>query len=147
METRDVKQLQKAFNGNLDLVLFFLAWVKNERNATKAYHELNPTVDPASAQVLGSRQLAKIDLMAVMKCYGLGVEEYLEQLKAGHEATKWNDFTGEREADHKTRGEYNKRLGKILRIETEVNLTQNNLQINNSDVVVEFNSMETTTNE
>src|SRR3990167_4369127 len=99
----DIKALEKAFGGDLDLVLFFLSWVKNGRNATRAYKELNPSVDITSAQVLGSRQLAKIDRGAVMKSYELGFEEYFTQLKEGMTATKWNDFTGEREADHKTR--------------------------------------------
>lgn len=129
-EKPDIKALERAFNGDLDLVLFFLAWVKNSRNATKAYLELNPNVDPASAQVLGSRQLAKIDREAVMKSYGLGVEEYFQQLGAGHGAMKWNDFSGEREPDHKVRADYNKRIGMLLGIEkggNEVpNLTQNN---------------------
>src|SRR3990167_2115195 len=115
----NIKQLEKAFNGNLDLVLFFVSWIKNGRNATAAYLELNPKVDRTSAQVLGSRLLAKIDRLAVMKSYGLGLEEYFNQLKEGIEATKWNDFTGEREPDHKTRKEYHKTLGKLLGIERD----------------------------
>src|SRR3990167_7086107 len=102
----DIKVLEKAFDGDLDLVLFFLSWVKHGRNATKAYLELNPNVDPSSAQVMGSRLLAKIDRTAVMSSYGIGVEEYFTQLKDGHQAMKWNDFTGERVPDHKTRGDY-----------------------------------------
>ena len=32
-----VKELAKVFNNDLDLVLFFLTWIKNGQNATKAY--------------------------------------------------------------------------------------------------------------
>lgn len=113
----DIKELEKAFNGDLDLVLFFLSWVKNGRNATKAYLELNPRVDHASAQVMGSRLLSKIDRNAVMSSYGIGVEEYFTQIKEGHKAEKWNDFTGEREPDHKTRNDYSKRIGMLLGVE------------------------------
>ena len=77
----NIKELEKAFDGDLDLVLFFLSWVKNGRNATKAYLELNPSVDPASARVLGSRQLAKVNKQAILETYGLGLEEYMEQIK------------------------------------------------------------------
>lgn len=115
----NIAALEKAFDNDLDLVLFFLSWIKNSRNASKAYLELNPNVDPASARVLGSRQLAKVNITAIMETYGLGIEEYFTQLKAGHEAMKWNDFTGEREADHKVRGDYSKRIGKLLGIEKE----------------------------
>jgi len=125
----NIKELEKAFDGDLDLVLFFLSWVKNSRNASKAYLELNPHVDPASARVLGSRQLAKINIKAVLETYGVGLDEYMGQLKEGHQATKWNDFTGEREPDHKTRESYNKRLGALLGIETSGN--QTNIQVNN----------------
>lgn len=125
-----LKELEKAFNNDLDLVLFFLSWVKNGRNATKAYLELNPHVDPASAGVLGSRQLKKVSVTAVLETYGVGLDEYINQLKEGHKATKWNDFTGEREPDHKVRGEYNKRLGSLLGIENNTK-NQVNVQVNN----------------
>ena len=119
----EIKSLEKAFDGNLDLVLFFVSWVKNGRNATKAYKELNPHVDIASAQVLGSRQLAKIDRFAVMESYGLGLETYFQQIKEGHQATKWNDFTGEREPDHATRKGYNDKLGKLLGVEKDTGIS------------------------
>lgn len=124
----DIKELEKAFNGDLDLVLFFLSWVKNGRNASKAYLELNPHVDPHSARVLGSRVLAKVSIQAILETYGTGAEEYFTQLKDGLSATKWNDFTGEKEPDHKVRKDYHDKLGKLLGIEKEGN--QTNLQIN-----------------
>jgi hypothetical protein len=130
MSEVNIKALEKAFDGDLDLVLFFLAWIKNGRNASKAYKELNPSVDPASARVLGSRQLAKVNIKAIMETYGVGIEEYFKQLSEGHQAMKWNDFTGEREPDHKVRGDYSKRIGMLLGIEKggqETSpLTQNN---------------------
>lgn len=119
MNKPDIKQLEQAFDGDLDLVLFFVSWIKHGRNATKAYLELNPNVDPASAAVLGSRQLKKVKIDAVMETYGVGIQEYFQQLADGHNAMKWNDFTGEREPDHKTREGYSKRIGKLLGVETD----------------------------
>lgn len=123
-----IKELEKAFDGDLDLVLFFLTWVKNGKNASKAYLELHPDVDPHSARVLGSRQLAKVSIQSILEVYGIGLDEYVNQLREGHQATKWNDFTGEREPDHKTRESYNKRLGMLLGVERPD--SQVNVQIN-----------------
>jgi hypothetical protein len=114
----DTKQLEEAFNGDLDLVLFFISWIKHGRNATEAYLELNPNVDRNSAQVLGSRQLAKIDREAVMKSYGLDSELYFQQLFDGLKAIK-SDITGQTYPDHKTRQPYHDKLGKLLGIEQD----------------------------
>jgi len=113
----NVKQLEKIFEGDLDLVLFYLAWLKNGLNATKAYKELHPNVDEHSCSVLGCRQLAKVNKEAIMRAYGLDRELYFTQLKDGVQADKWNDFTGEREADHKTRKPYHDKLGNLLDLE------------------------------
>lgn len=114
-----IDELVKVFDGNLDLMLFYVTWVKNGLNATAAYLELHPDVTRGSAEVLGSRMLGKVSKEAVMQAYGIDKDAYFKQLKEGNEATRWNDFTGEREADHKTREGYHTKLGKILGIETD----------------------------
>lgn len=113
------KQLEKVFNGDKSLLLFFISWIKNNKNATKAYLELHPGVTYESATVLGSRQLGKVNISTIMEIYGVGIQEYFTQLKEGHNAMKWNDFTGEREPDHKTRESYSKRIGRLLGIESD----------------------------
>lgn len=130
LPTPNINELEKAFGGDLDSVLFFVSWIKNERNATKAYKELNPSVDITSAQVLGSRQLAKIDRLAVMKSYGLGLEEYFEQLKEGLKAVK-SDITGQTYPDHKTRAIYLDKLEKLLGIDTSSEIL--GMEIKNGD--------------
>jgi len=122
-EPKDITALEKAFDNDLDNVLFFVSWVKNGRNATKAYLELNPNVDPASAQVMGSRRLAKIPVGAVMKCYGLGLEEYFDQLKEGLGAMKLEDLSGEKVPDHATRKGYHDKLGKLLGMERDLGIS------------------------
>lgn len=111
-----IQALEKAFEGDKDLVLFFLTWVKNGQNATKAYLELNPHVDPASARVLGSRVLARVNMQSILDIYGLGLETYMQQLKDGLTAIK-SDITGQTYPDHKVRDAYHKRLGELLGIE------------------------------
>ena len=114
-----LKELQKVFKNDLDLMLFYVTWIKCGLNASKAYKELHPNVDDHSSRTLGSRLLAKVDKVAIMQAYGLDQEIYFNQLKEAMGATKWNDFTGEREPDHKTRRDYHKTLGTILGIETD----------------------------
>ena len=115
----NIKELEKAFDGDLDLVLFFITWLKKGLVAKFAYQELHPDVTPESAEVGGSRMLSRVKRDYILAAYGLGPEKYFNQLKEGLEATKWNDFTGEREADHKTRKDYHDKLGKLLGIEQE----------------------------
>ena len=114
-----IKALEKAFDGNLDLVIFYLTWLKNGLKAGIAYKELHPNVTKRSAETLGSRMLSKVELPMVMQAYGLDQDTYFDQLKQGIEANKWNDFTGEREADHRTRKPYHDKLGRLLGIETQ----------------------------
>lgn len=132
----NLKELEKALGGDLDLVLFFLTWIKNGRNAGKAYLELHPNVDPASARVLGSKKLTNINIQSILEVYGIGLDEYVNQLREGHNATKWNDFTGDREPDHKTRESYNKRLGMLLGVERPD--SQVNVQVNVSPILGEL---------
>jgi hypothetical protein len=133
----EIKTLEKAFKGNLDLVLFYLTWIKNGLKAGKAYKELHPEVNDHSADTLGSRELKKVEFPMVMQAYGLDSQKYFEQLKDGLDATKWNDFTGEREADHKTRQGYHDKLGRLLGFEaTPKTLIQQNI----GEMKMEFNT-------
>ena len=124
LSKRKLHELAKVFNNDLDLVLFFLKWIEKGQNSQQAYKELHPDVDIASAGVLGSRMLKKVRVETVLETYGLGLENYLEQLKDGLKATKWNDFTGEREPDHKTREHYHDKQGRLLGIEQNPTIAQ-----------------------
>lgn len=114
--------LEEKFGGDKELVIFFLAWLKNGRNATKAYLEINPDVTTESAAVMGSLKLRKIKndigIDVILDVYGLGVDAYIKQLKEGLEATKFVDDFGILEvADHSTRRTYHEVLGKLLGLE------------------------------
>jgi len=116
--TPTIEKLEKAFDNDLDLMLFYLTWVKCGLNASKAYKELHPHVDEHSARVLGSRQLAKVNKPTIMQAYGLDHQTYFQQLADGMKAIK-SDITGQTYPDHKTRDVYHTKLGKILGIETD----------------------------
>lgn len=113
--------------GTKERVLFFVTWLKNGRNATKTYKELNPHVTDLSAQVGGSRMLSSIDIKVVASAYGLDTNKYFEVLRSAMDADKWNDFTGEREKDYKTIKPYHDKLGKLLGIEQDTPQAQVNI--------------------
>ncbi len=136
----DIEPLKKAFGKDLDLFLFYVTWIKCGLNATKAYKELHPDVTTGSAEVLGSRLLGKVSKDLVMRAYGLDLQLYFEQLKDGVKAMKWNDFTGEREEDHKTRLPYHTKLGLHLGIEADkgINISDSKVMIIPSDLVGKY---------
>jgi hypothetical protein len=120
LPTPNIKELEKAFDGNLDLMLFYLTWIKNGLNGSKAYKELHPQVDDHSCRVLGSRWLARVstcDRELLMNAYGLDREKYFVQLADGLEAQR-SDPTGQVFPDHRTRAIYHDKLGKLLGIES-----------------------------
>jgi hypothetical protein len=117
-----LQDLEERFGGDKELVLFFLAWLKNGRNATKAYLAINPDVTTESAAVMGSMKLRKIKndigIEMILDVYGLGVDAYINQLKEGLAAVKFvDDFGIIQVADHTTRRTYHEVLGKLLGLE------------------------------
>ncbi len=114
--------LKEAFKGDIDLMHFYVLWIKNELNATAAYRELHPDVTTGSAEVLGSRLLGKvkdrIGLEAMASVYGLDLNTYFKQLKDGISAER-SDMTGQIFPDHRVREPYHTKLGKILGIELD----------------------------
>lgn len=105
---------------NPRLIEFYGLWLKNDKVAKYAYKELSPNVTDGTAEVMGSKylnELSKIKPELVMSAYGLSAHKWHKQLREGLEAEKWNNFTGEREPDHKTRLPYHDKLGEMLGIE------------------------------
>lgn len=105
--------------GSDEVALFFVTWLKHNRNATKAYMELHPDCTERSAATLSSRMLRKVDREVVMQAYGLDLNKYMEQLRDGLNATRFqDDGEGITEVpDHKVRKEYHKTMGQLLGIE------------------------------
>lgn len=121
LENIKLVELEKIFDKDLDLMLFYVSWLKNGLKASNAYRELHPEVTSGSAEVLGSRMLRKvkdkIGVEAVMSIYGIDIDLYMKQLREGSLAQKRDQFSGEMYPDHKTRKDYNDKIGKLLGLE------------------------------
>jgi len=129
------EKLLEIFNNDLELMDFFNEWSTNGHNATKAYLRFHPNCTEKSASVLGARVLGKVNKAEIMREFGLDENAYFKQLNDGLNATKWNDFTGDREPDHKTRLPYHDKVGRMLGIESEQQPNQTNVQVNISEAM------------
>jgi len=128
--------------------LFFESWIKCGGNATEAYKKLHPKVTEASARVLGSRELAKVNIKDLLGSVGLTHDTYLRKLSEGLNAEKvisvkyWEAKNVEDRfkceiavPDHVARLKYLNILGRLLGVDREpvgtqvniVNAIQNNL--------------------
>lgn len=144
--TSDITVLEAALDGDKELVLFFLNWLKLGRNATKAYQQLHPKVSYQVAAVLGCRMLKKVNIHVILESYGIGINTYLQQLSDGLKASVKKEvlsgfdddgpvYSTIDEPDHKTRRHYHKALGELLGVEGQENMINNNIQINNSNTI------------
>lgn len=75
--------LKEICGGNENVALFFVAYLQNGMNSTKAYMILHPDVTRESASVLGARQLGKVRRSAILDAMQIGVQQYIEQIKEG----------------------------------------------------------------
>jgi hypothetical protein len=108
------------------LFKFYEYLVSHNFNAGKAYQDMvrdteGREIKITSARVTGHyylKRLMETNKGAVVRSfaeqYGLDDNKYFTQLRDGLEADRWNDFTGEREPDHKTRKGYHDKLGQML---------------------------------
>ena len=106
--------IDELVEGDKEVPIFLAEWLKNGLNASAAYKSLHPKVSDASARVLGSKKLAKINISAILAGYDLGYSDYILGLKEGLVASKFNEQTGEKVPDYRTRLEFHRILGKLL---------------------------------
>ena len=112
--TDHILPIDEMIGGDKEIALFLSEWLKNGLNASAAYKALHPKVSDASARVLGSKKLAKINISAILAGYDLGYNDYILGLKEGLNAMKLNEQTGEKVPDYRTRLEFHRILGKLL---------------------------------
>lgn len=136
-----------AVDGDADLALFALAWLKNNRNATKAYQELHPGATAKSAAVLGSRMLGRINIPLILSAMGLGVPEYVEKIKKGMDATetvmvpagKYKNgmpkYVKVKKPLHEVQDSYHSKLGNLLGLEGKSAMVQ--VQANFNQVITD----------
>ena len=144
-KNNNVDLLEQSLGGDKELVLFFLAWLKFDRNATQAYKYLHPNCTEISCRVLGSRQLSKVNIQVIMDSYGLGIDRYLKKLNDGLEANdseekiysvgkgknkKYVTKTITR-PNHSVQKAYHDKLGEILKVEGSKDTTNVAVQVNN----------------
>ena len=99
-------------------------------NATEAAMQAYDVKVRATARQIGSENLAKLDHIVrhMMEERGLTLPLLIDTVKDATKADKWNDFTGEREADHNSRLKAVSIASKWLGMEQS---NQPNVQINN----------------
>ena len=112
--TNHILPINEMLGGDKEIPFFLDEWLKNGLNASAVYKTLHPKVSDASARVLGSKKLAKINISAILAGYDLGYNDYMLGLKEGLNAMKFNELTGEKVPDYRTRLEYHRILGKLL---------------------------------
>ena len=106
--------IDEMIEGDKEVPIFLSEWLKNGLNASAAYKALHPKVSDASARVLGSKKLTKINISAILAGYDIGYSDYILGLKEGLAAMKLNEQTGEKVPDYRTRLEFHRILGKLL---------------------------------
>lgn len=143
----EIALLEEALGGDRELVLFFLSYLKNNRNATKAYKELHPNCTLKSCGVLGARKLAKVSFNVILESYGLGIDTYLENLRNGLNATKFEYVVVGKYKNGRTRTvtkvipDYDRRdryyedLGEILGIKKQGSTVA--VQVNNVNNIIQ----------
>lgn len=62
----EIKALLQIVGGDEGTLFFLEEWLNNGRNAKRAYLKLHPNVTKHSAEVLGSRMLAKVNILPLL---------------------------------------------------------------------------------
>lgn len=133
----DAGLILEACGNDEEVAQFYLVWLQNGRNATKAYMAIHPNVTEHSARVLGTRQLAKVSKTEIARAYGISYDSYFKQLKEGMNAKKQIRFFGkviDEQPDHKVRRAYHEAVGEMLGMETK-NQGNTAVQVNVNKVV------------
>lgn len=133
----DAGLILEACGNDEEVAQFYLIWLQNGRNASKAYQSIHPNVTTASAQTLGWRLLRKVDKCEIARAYGISYDSYFKQLKEGMNAKKQIRFFGkviDEQPDHKVRRAYHEAAGEMLGVETK-NQTNTAVQVNVNKVV------------
>lgn len=114
---------------------FFEEWLKNGGNGTQAAMKVYDTTEYASAGQIAYENLRKLEnpMKFYMEHKGIGIGKITQIISEAMDATKWNDFTGEREADHAIRLRAVERVTKMTGMETEK--PQQQIQNNNMFVI------------
>lgn len=124
LDEKEVLILKEAVGDDPEVLVFFHHYLQEGLSATKAYKKMRPHVTEASAAVMGSRMLQKIDINTVLAVFGLDLARYIEVLKDGLEAetrkpviSKGEIIDWYTEKDHSVRNTYHSKLGRMIGVE------------------------------
>ena len=104
---------------------FFALWLKNNRNATRAYKEFNPNVkNDRVAGVRGHEMLSRIPKKLILRSFmdsvGLNEKLYFDKLVEAVQSKQLvNPITQQLEPNFAVVKPYHDKLGKLLEIETD----------------------------
>lgn len=110
---------------------FFKEYLK-DGNGTRAALAVYGTDDYQSAASIASENLKKLEspMRALMESMGITAMDLIQTTNEARGAEKWNDFTGEKEADHTTRLKAVGMLLKMAGYEEKKEAPQVNIQNN-----------------
>ena len=127
----DAGLILDACGNDEEVAQFYLVWLQNGRNATKACLAIHPEYkNEQTAAVVGSRLLSRVNKSEIAKAYGVSYDAYFKQLRDGMNAMK-----GKGKPDHKVRRAYHEAAGKILGIEEKNSGGNTAVQVNVGKVV------------
>jgi len=126
-----VKKINKEYKLTPKQSVFFHEWLNNGGNGVKAALKAYDTTDLSAAGVIAHDNLKKLNnpMRFYLEYKGTGLGTIADVIDGALNATKWNDFTGEREADHNIRLKAVDKLGKYMGVEPQES-TGTNVQVN-----------------
>lgn|SRR5574343_25580 len=133
----DAGLILEACGNDEEVAQFYLVWLQNGRNGTKAYLALHPEVKENSACILAGRLLGKVNKTEIARAFGISYKEYFQQLKEGMNAERKVRSFGkvvDIVPDHKIRRSYHEAVGQMLGVETK-NQGNTAVQVNVNKVV------------
>lgn len=110
-------------------------WLKEflkHGNGTKAALAVYDTKDSGVAANIASENVRKLQnpMAMLMEAKGITPLSLIETVDEARQATKYNDFSGEREADHFIRLKAVDRLSKWAQLDPKETSNQTNIQVN-----------------
>lgn len=110
----------------------FLKEYLKDGNGTRAALVAYDTTDRKSASVIAAENLVKLSnpMKVLMESQGITPLSLIDTVNEARFADKWNDFTGEREADHTVRLKAVSQFSKWLKLEETENERLTNIQVN-----------------
>lgn len=139
---KTLKEISKEHKLTPKLALFYHEWLNNGGNGVQAALKVYDTTDYMTAGQIAMQNLKKLQnpMKFYMEYKGVGFNSILGIAQEAMTATKWNDFTGEREPDYNIRLKAVDRMSKWAELDPKKD-SKNQTNIQNN-IQVEFGKYE-----